>query len=296
MSLLRCLSQSFATLLFCGIIAACSELPPADNAQSVSGEPPVAPSPPPPYVVRYGDSISKIAAALGLDYLELAELNELAPPYTIFEGQVLSTNVGELTAEQLQRVAQARRELIRAIRTVEGTAADTTGQGDSREQAGSGSVAGGVEDAASDVSTAVRENTAILESTVDSAAQSDLVVDGNWAWPASGRVLSEFSATENKGLDIAVAPGEPVRAVADGVVQHVYDNAPRYGGLVVVKHDERHLGFYGYLQDIRVSVGEKVALGQPLADASGDNGARRVHFELRRNADPVNPREVFPAR
>lgn len=42
------------------------------------------------YIVKSGDSLSKIAAQHGVNYLTLASVNKINPPYTIYPGQRLT--------------------------------------------------------------------------------------------------------------------------------------------------------------------------------------------------------------
>ena len=41
------------------------------------------------YTVRSGDTLSGIAMRYGLDYLSIAEMNDIAPPYRIYVNQSL---------------------------------------------------------------------------------------------------------------------------------------------------------------------------------------------------------------
>ncbi len=63
--------------------AAAPEVPPSEA-------PPPAPSSPGTYTVQVGDSLSKIAAQFGTNYLVLADINGLQDPYIVNVGQVLS--------------------------------------------------------------------------------------------------------------------------------------------------------------------------------------------------------------
>lgn len=70
--------------------------PPASNTDAAPAEPapaaapPAASSSPGTYTVQVGDSLSKIAAQFGTNYLVLADINELEEPFIVNVGQVLS--------------------------------------------------------------------------------------------------------------------------------------------------------------------------------------------------------------
>ena len=118
---------------------------------------------------------------------------------------------------------------------------------------------------------------------------------GRWQAPASGRVIRSFSAGHggNKGLDIAGDPGQSVRASAAGTVVYAGEGLRQYGKLVILRHDERYLSAYGYLGRIDVKEGETVPAGAPLAAMGyGPDGSALLHFEIRRDGHPVDPRSL----
>lgn len=121
--------------------------------------------------------------------------------------------------------------------------------------------------------------------------------DGEWTWPASGRVLQSFSDTSNKGITLAGRPGDPIVAVADGRV--IFSgNGPRgYGNLVIVKHPNDLLSVYAHNRSLAVKEGQSVKRGQKIAEL-GDSGATspRLHFEIRQQGKPVDPTRFLPRR
>jgi len=115
-----------------------------------------------------------------------------------------------------------------------------------------------------------------------------------WRWPASGRVLREFGHG-NKGIDFEVAAGTPVVAVASGEVVYAASGLRGHETLIIVKHDAAWLTAYSLNQPSRVAEGDTIAAGHPLADVTGMGPAAALHFEIRRDGDPVNPRSVIAA-
>ena len=119
-----------------------------------------------------------------------------------------------------------------------------------------------------------------------------------WRWPLKGEVIKEFSLTGklNKGIDIKGKTGARVNAAAAGVVVYAGGNLRGYGKLVIVKHNDRFLSAYGNNQDIRVKEGDRVTSGQMLAKV-GTSGSdiEMLHFEIRLNGKPENPRRYLPA-
>jgi lipoprotein NlpD len=119
-----------------------------------------------------------------------------------------------------------------------------------------------------------------------------------WQWPIKGEVIKEFSLSGNlnKGIDIKGGTGARVNAAAAGVVVYAGGNLRGYGKLVIVKHNDRFLSAYGNNRDIRVKEGDRVTSGQMLArvGTSGSN-IEMLHFEIRLNGKPENPRQYLPA-
>jgi lipoprotein NlpD len=108
--------------------------------------------------------------------------------------------------------------------------------------------------------------------------------------PAAGTTLSRFEGKENKGLDIAGSPGDPILAAADGRVVYVGGELRGYGNMVIVKHNDTFLSAYAHAQQILVKEKDVVRQGQKIAEM-GSSGADRVklHFELRRQGVAVDP-------
>jgi lipoprotein NlpD len=91
--------------------------------------------------------------------------------------------------------------------------------------------------------------------------------------------------------------GEPVRAAADGRVAYAGSGLIGYGKLIIVKHNDTYLSAYGYNESLLVKEGQTIKKGQRIATmGEGPGREPRLHFEIRRNGEPVNPRQYLPAR
>lgn len=113
-----------------------------------------------------------------------------------------------------------------------------------------------------------------------------------WVWPAQGKVVQEFLNTlaGDKGIDIAGKLGEPIYAAAKGKVVYSGDGVRGYGNLIIVKHNNSYLSAYAFNQKIRVKLGDQVYPGEKIAEMGRDNAGKiMLHFEIRRNGEPVNP-------
>lgn len=119
----------------------------------------------------------------------------------------------------------------------------------------------------------------------------------HWQWPTRGQVIHRFSATDNgkKGIDIAGKTGQPVRAAADGEVVYSGEGLLRYGKLIIIKHDQTFFSAYAHNRVLLVAEGQRVKSGQTIAEL-GSTGTTRpmLHFEVRRNGQPVDPLAYLP--
>lgn len=108
--------------------------------------------------------------------------------------------------------------------------------------------------------------------------------------PASGPTIARFDGTNNKGIDIAGALGDPIVASADGRVVYVGSELRGYGNMIIVKHNDMYLTAYAHNQLSLVQEKDMVRQGQTIA-RMGSSGADRVklHFEIRKNGVAVNP-------
>ncbi len=122
--------------------------------------------------------------------------------------------------------------------------------------------------------------------------------DKGWNWPVLGTITQDFDLREinRQGLDIDPGPGAAVQAAADGEVVYSGRDLASYGNLVILRHENNFLSAYSKVEDIFVKENQKVKAGDLIA-AVGENeaGGSEVHFEIRRNGEPVNPIDYLPA-
>ena len=118
-----------------------------------------------------------------------------------------------------------------------------------------------------------------------------------WRWPSRGKVVRTFASNVHKGIDIAGSRGDPVTATAAGKVVYAGAGVTGYGLLIIVKHNDTYLSAYGHNEQLLVSEGSVVKVGQQIATmgSSGTNSVK-LHFELRRLGKPVDPLTLLPKR
>jgi len=305
----------FLVLFLCLWLAACASgattRPEASSRELVPATPPIQEqstslrTPDSPYrTVVPGDTLYSIAWESGCDYRELARWNRISAPYTIKPGQQLrvippsapqTTDTPDKGGTPAKTVKHGPKSPSKATAAAGGkkpvaaavpaTAPKTQGGGKS------------VHANASPKSTKAASTT--KPTTVAAKANNAITtqITGGWSWPTDGKVLNRYSESESKGLDIAGARGDPVRAAADGRVVYQGSGLRGYGQLIIVKHSDEFLSAYAHNDRIHVKEGEAVKRGQKIADM-GSTGTDRVklHFEIRRRGAPVDPLKHLPKR
>jgi lipoprotein NlpD len=120
-----------------------------------------------------------------------------------------------------------------------------------------------------------------------------------WDWPTNGPVVSGFDGKPGAGTGLLIGgkAGQPVRAAASGHVVYSGSGLIGYGQLIIVKHNDTYLSAYGHNESVLVREGEQIKKGQRIATMGEGPGLEpRLHFEIRRNGEPVDPRQFLPAR
>jgi lipoprotein NlpD len=118
-----------------------------------------------------------------------------------------------------------------------------------------------------------------------------------WLWPAQGDIAHGFDGSRSKGISITGKQGDPVLASARGKVVYVGKAIAAYGPLVIVKHSNEYLSVYAHNSKILVKEGQQVTPGQKIAEM-GERAAGQValHFEIRKQGQPVDPMKYLPSR
>jgi lipoprotein NlpD len=277
---------------------------------------PAAAQRPESYTVKRGDTLYSIALDNGVDYRELASWNGITDPAVLKPGAVLRLRPPGPQAEaraQAQPDAGVQVQPIVVPGVVE---ARSLGGGDSRASVEAPRAAADAPKAGAGLKTGPKavklpyseENLALLlrqsppkpEAKADAPGQPGAAAepDGvDWMWPASGRVLAGFSKNTNKGVDILGKVGDPVFASASGRVVYSGAGLRGYGKLVIIKHNETYLSAYAHNSNLLVKEGQSVTRGQKIAEIGNtDSPQVKLHFEIRRLGEPVDPMKFLPER
>jgi len=120
-----------------------------------------------------------------------------------------------------------------------------------------------------------------------------------WAWPTPGQINVNFGGKPGTGTGVLIngKAGQPVYAAASGSVVYAGSGLIGYGQLIILQHNDTYLSAYGYNASLLVKEGQPIKKGQQIATmGEGPERKPRLHFEIRRNGKPVNPRQYLPAR
>lgn len=118
------------------------------------------------------------------------------------------------------------------------------------------------------------------------------------SWPLSRpafitRELLSRDPGEHTGMDIAVAAGSPIHAAGAGMVIAAGRDSV-YGNFVRLRHEDGYETMYAHASKLLVQPPQHVERRQVIA-LSGNSGlstAPHLHFEIRRNGRPIDPRTL----
>ncbi len=292
LQLIKMLWPVFNIMIISLLLSACIFSDNKAPTFDLSRKPVVATTKPNHHKVKSGETLYSIAWRYGLDYKHLARINGIANSHLIYAGQSLVLSG-------------------KSIKTTPRSSATYT---PSRASASSSSSAKKAQSASSSrsvsrESTSQRKNTAASRPRSEKKSSPKKVITTSksssktlvWQWPTKGRVITNYSAgnAKNKGIDLLGKKGDSVFAAATGTVVYAGSGLRAYGKLIIIKHNDVYLSAYAHNDRIRVKEGQKVKAGQHIADI-GSSGSRtesvKLHFEIRRNGQPINPLTILPKR
>jgi len=108
-----------------------------------------------------------------------------------------------------------------------------------------------------------------------------------FAMPVEGRIIRPYVKKKNDGIDIAAAPGTPVKAAADGTVATITTDTTQVN-IVVLRHEGGLFTIYAGVDAIKVKKGDAVKRGQTLAVVRAGSPSF-LHFEVRKGVESTDP-------
>jgi lipoprotein NlpD len=256
--------------------------PSVTSAATPTAAPPMAN--PNQYQIQKGDTLSGISKKLGIPMQRLAELNQLSPPYTIQQGQILNLpplkNAAAQTKPAVDEGAQVQTAAIKP------SGVQATGVQSSPPPAPVASEAkpAGVPAAESNKTSSTPADSSNVEAVADSTLK--------WQWPIKGKLVASFDGQSNKGINLSGAAGEAVTAAAAGKVIYSGMDIRGTGKLLIVKHNSNYLSVYGHQGVNLLKEGSMVAAGEKLATLA-TSGTPLLHFEIRLKGKPIDPTSLL---
>ncbi|MDN7929780.1 peptidoglycan DD-metalloendopeptidase family protein [Burkholderia metallica] len=248
--------------------------PSSPSSQPVTAPSAAAPPPAPifvaqKYVVKRGDTLTGIASANGCSVADLRTWNKLGANGRLRMGQAL--------------------RIVKQQPLPPSSPSDAAGTQVAASSAGSGGATG--------------SRAATTQAAASNASDRQVVKEtkrhaGGVAlkWPASGKIVDGFRPGQNRGIQIAGRPGDPVRAAADGRVMYAGTGLNDYGSLIIVQHNADFLTAYAHNRKLLVKTGDIVRQGDEIAEMGDlDNSRVALLFEVRRDGKPVNPMPYLPS-
>jgi len=214
------------------------------------------------YVVKRGDTLYSIGFRSRLGFQKLAAWNNISPPYKL--------NVG-------QRVKLYKPRKVFKKRVVRKKTVATSPKKRSSSQK----------------SSRVERSSSQKKSTI--SIDNKKMLKFNSQWPLKGKVVNNFSQTDNTGIDILGKAGQKVRSVDSGKVVYSGSGLKTYGNLIIIKHNNLYLSAYANNHRLFVKEGLVVKKGQVIAEVGGVGRKKALlHFEIRKNGNSVNPLNYLP--
>jgi len=217
------------------------------------------------HIVEPGETLYSISWAYGYDYRQVAQWNQISPPYIVKGGQ---------------RIRVAPPAVVVGRKS-----------GDSTNN-----------NQLSNLESTDKESTALADKQVvaNNSSQETLVNNKivHWQWPIKGgKVVQTFDPRDpgKQGVDVAGQFGQPIYTAAPGQVVYSGGGLSHYGKLIIVKHNETFLSAYAHNKRLLVKEGELLKSGQLIAEmGSTGTNKTKLHFEIRRDGKPVDPLRYLP--
>ena len=150
------------------------------------------------------------------------------------------------------------------------------------------------------------------QASIYTGTGSPAITAGIWGWPTISPyiVTSEFKYRWGRlhaGLDISGCGfGSPIYSIGPGTVISVTTGCPGqgylgsgcgggYGNAVFIDHGNGMVVKYAHLNTVNASIGQTVGRGTYVGTMgnSGSSSGTHLHFEVRVNGNPINPRSLY---
>jgi murein DD-endopeptidase MepM/ murein hydrolase activator NlpD len=92
---------------------------------------------------------------------------------------------------------------------------------------------------------------------------------------------------DNNGVDIQASPNAAVSAVFEGIVLDI-SQIPGLNNVVAIQHGDYYT-VYANLQNVNVSINQRVTLRQQIGTVAYKDGSPEINFQIWHNFSKLNP-------
>jgi len=253
------------------------------------------------YTIKKGDTLWAIAPRYGMSVGDIVELNGLDSPTSLLVGDEIVVSKAEY---RLSVVSTFVEDYVRDVPYETQYIDDDTMYKNQKKVKVSG--VNGSEAVTAEVmlQDGVEIERRILSAELVSAPVTQVVYvgtktppptapTGTFMRPTNGTITSRYGYRGREfhtGVDIANSYGTTI-AAADGGTVTLAGWHGGYGYCVIIDHGNGYTTLYGHNSKLCVSVGDKVAKGQKIAEmgSTGRSTGNHCHFEVRINGQHQNP-------
>ena len=95
----------------------------------------------------------------------------------------------------------------------------------------------------------------------------------------------------HRGMDFKAPTGTPVLATSNGEIIKVERHKKGYGKHIVIKHDNQYQTLYAHLNEIKVTKGQIVKIGDMIGTvgSTGLSSTPHLHYEVLKNGKAIDP-------
>lgn len=247
------------------------------------------------YTVKSGDNLISIAKMYNMQTIELAKINNLKKPYTLYVGQKLKIKAVENTQNNDKfYIVKNGDSLFTIASRYNMTTAQLAKLNNIQEPY---SLKVGQKLILTDKNINLdNHNTQKHENIVQKPKEN---IKNNkelsFIWPIDGEIISSFgnksNGLYNDGINISAKNGAEFKTTEDGVVAYVGNELRSYGTIILIKHNNNWISAYAHCGSVKVSRGDKVIKGQVIGTVgkTGSVNTPQLYFSLRNGREAVDP-------
>ncbi|VAW46755.1 hypothetical protein MNBD_GAMMA03-1633 [hydrothermal vent metagenome] len=209
------------------------------------------------YQVKSGDSLSEIARFCGVSMHQIAKMNKISPPYTIYKNQRLQLP---------QKEAQAYSRVEMVLKPTEPFK-----------------------------KTPLKSEE--LPEKLPEILIKKVVKHSEWQWPVHQNLPYRFirDGAGLSVVEIYGVAGQNIYAVASGSIVYSGEGIIDFGKMLVIKHDDDYMSVYAHNNALLVKEGDRVTAGQHIAylGATGNASQPKLYLEARFQGRKIDLKKVL---